>query len=436
VPQTKKAPKIFYGWWIVAACFVICVTSGGLAVYGFTAYFDPIIAEFGWSYAAVSLAASLRGAETGLLAPVLGFMVDRWGSKWILFAGSILTGIGLILVSLVTSLAQFYGAFVLVALATSFCGVGVINPAINHWFNRNLGKATGILSAGFALGGLLVPVVFKLIDAYGWRESLVISGIGSLIISIPLTFVIKHKPEPYGYTPDGDPVPAVPKTPDTTIHGLDRVEPEVNIGVTQAIKSRTFWHLTLAFTLQYAVVAAVLAHIMPFLNTINIDRQTASFFAGAIPVISVSGRLAAGWLTDKLSRKQVGVISFIVVTIGTFLFNYVTGSTLWLLVMAVILFSVGYGSANTLRVVMTREYFGRGRFATIFGFLMGVLALGAMLGPVLAGLMFDLWKSYSFAWLLFTVFNAASVVFLATTPKVSLKKTHPERSDDSISLQP
>lgn len=420
--QKRKAPKIFYGWWIVAACFIICVTSGGVVVYGFTAFFDPIITEFGWSYAAVSLAASLRGAETGLLAPVLGFLVDRWGSKWILFIGSILVGLGLVLLSKVTTLAQFYGAFVLVALSTSCCGVGVVNPVINHWFRRDLGKATGILSAGFALGGLLVPLVFKLIDSFGWRDALVILGIGCLVICTPLSLVVRHKPEPYGYNPDGDISSPLPKTPDIKNPEPVKIVDEVNIGVSQALKSRTFWHLTLAFTLQYLVVAAVLAHIMPFLKTINIDRETASFFAGAIPVISIAGRLAAGWLSDKFSRRQVAVSSFVIVCIGTFLFDYIGSLSIWLLVTAVILFSVGYGSANTLRVVLTREHFGRGRFGTIFGFLMGVLALGSMAGPVMAGWIFDVWKSYHYAWIIFTGVNIISILLLATTPRIKPKE--------------
>lgn len=420
MPQETKAPKIFYGWWIVAACFTIAVTSGGAAVYSFTAFFDPIIAEFGWSYAAVSLAASLRGAETGLFAPILGFMVDRWGSKWILFSGSILTGLGLIALSRVNSLAQFYGAFVIIALCTSFCGVGAINPVVTHWFRRDLGKATGILSAGFALGGLLVPVVYKLIESFGWRDALVYLGLACVIICVPLSLVVRHKPEPYGYLPDGDTNPNVSQT--TGIAKAKVIANEVNIGVKQALKSRTFWHITLAFTLQYLVVSAVLAHIMPYLNTVKIDKTTASFFAGSIPIISIIGRLAAGWLSDKFSTKAVGTGSFILVVIGTLLYDYITTASIWILVIAVLLFSIGYGSANTLRVVMTREHFGKGRFATIFGFLMGILAAGSMLGPFIAGLSFDIWKSYHYAWLIFTAVNVLSVILLATTPKISLKE--------------
>jgi MFS family permease len=237
-----------------------------------------------------------------------------------------------------------------------------------------------------------------------------------------LSFVVRNKPESYGYLPDGDPV-----LPVTTTTGIQVPESaasyvEVNIETRQAIKSRTFWHLTLAYTLQYLVIAAVLAHIMPFLNTVDVPRSTASLFAGAIPIISIFGRLTAGWLSDKYSRKKVAVGSFAGVCIGTLLFDYTTSVTVWPLILAVILFSFSYGSANTLRTIMTREYFGRSRFATIFGIMLGVLCLGSILGPFLAGWTFDLWKSYHYAWIIFTGVNVVSLLLLATTPRIRSKE--------------
>jgi len=413
-----KLPHVFYGWWIIGACFIISVYSGGVVIYGFTAFFDPIIKEFGWSYAQVSLAASLRGVETGILNPALGFLVDRWGSKWLILAGSVLTGIGLILLSRVSSLGAFYGIFLIVAVSMSCCGVSVVTPVANHWFRRNLGKAMAIISSGFALGGLLVPVIMGLIDFFNWRTTLVILGAGCLVICVPLSLLVKHKPEKIDYVPGGelDSPDAVAEKHNSKSNNHQIVE--VNIGVSQALKSRTFWHLTLAFTLQYIVVGAVITHIMPYLNTVNIARSQASFFAGAIPVISIGGRLVAGWLSDKVNRKQVAVWSFGMVCVGTGLFDLVNNMTTWLLVLAIIIFSLSYGSANTLRSVLTREYFGKSRFGTIFGFLMGILALGAIVGPYLAGWTFDVFQSYHYAWIIFTVINVAALVLLATTPKV------------------
>jgi sugar phosphate permease len=423
VPQKGKPPIIFYGWWIVASCFTIGAIAAGVVSFGFTVFFNPIVQEFGWSYTAVSFAASLRGFETGLMAPALGFLVDRWGSKWILFAGVLFIGLGLIFLSQVSSLAQFYGIFVVIALGTSCCGPNVANPVINHWFRRNLGKAMGMLTAGVAIGGLLVPVIYKLIESYGWRESLVILGIGLVVTCIPLTFIIKNTPEQYGYQQDGDTGQLGSKASDIKNPKLKIIPVEVNIGVSQALKSRTFWHLTSALTLQMIVILAVTTHIMPYLKTVNIDGSTASFFAGAIPIISIFGRLGAGWLSDKFNRKQVAISFFVMVCIGTLLFDYVRDVNLWLLVLAVILFSVSFGSFMTLRAVLTIEYFGKSRFATIYGFIIGIISLGSMLGPVLAGWTFDVWKSYHYSWIIFTGVNVASLVLMATTPKVRVKET-------------
>jgi sugar phosphate permease len=421
MPQTRGSPRIFYGWWIVASCF-ICATATGVVGYGFTAFFDSFVQEFGWSYAAISLGASLRGAETGLISPVLGFLVDRWGSKWVLLAGSILTGLGLIFLSQISSLAQFYGAWFVIAFGTSACGPAVVNPAITHWFTRNLGKATGILATGFAISGLLVPVIYKLIELYGWREALIILAIVCMAICIPLTFIIRNRPEPYNLFPDGIPLPSGSKVVDISNPKLSPSQIEINVGVRQALKSRTFWHLTIAFTFQSVVLIAVISHIMPYLKTVKIDGSTASFFAGAIPILSIAGRLGAGWISDRLGRKQVAVYSFILVLIGTLMFDYVRNTDIWVLVLAVILFSLSYGSALTLRAVLLREYFGKSKFASIFGILIGVQSFGAMMGPFLAGWTFDIWGAYHYAWLMFTAMNLAAVALLATTPRIVSKQ--------------
>jgi sugar phosphate permease len=420
--ETKSPSKIFYGWWIVAACFV-CAMSSGVVGYSFTAFFDSFVQEFGWSYAVISMAASLRGAETGLISPISGFLVDRWGSRWILFAGIIITGLGLIFLSLISTLVHYYIAFFVIAIGTSCCGPTVVNPVINHWFRRNLGKATGMLIAGFAASGLLVPIIYKLIESYGWREALILTGIASTVICIPLTFIVKQKPEPYGYMPDGDNGLTIQKESNNKNVKVKDFPIEEDTGVSRALKSQTFWYFTMAYTLQSLVLLAVISHIMPYLNTVNISSSTASFFAGAIPILSIVGRLVAGWLGDSFSIKRVTLVSFTLLFVGTLLFDYVNDLTFWILILAIILFSIGYGSSLTLRTLLLREYFGRSRFATIFGLLIGIQSLGAMLGPVIAGWTYDIWESYHYAWIILTGLSAISLILLAITPKIRTKET-------------
>ena len=125
----QKRPAVFYGWWIVGACLLISLYTGGILVFGFTAFLGPIANEFGWSYAQISLASSLRGLETGLLGPIVGIMVDRWGPRRLIFGGSIFVSVGFVLLSRVTSLGLFYGSFALISTGVNTCAGVVSNSA-------------------------------------------------------------------------------------------------------------------------------------------------------------------------------------------------------------------------------------------------------------------------------------------------------------------
>ena len=204
MPLNRKHYTVFYGWWIVGACSLIALYTGGVIVLGFTAVFEPIANEFGWSYTQISVAASLRGLEVGLLAPFVGFLVDRWGPRRLLIGGAIINGLGLMPLSRITSIGMFYGAFALMAIGMSACTGTVMITAVANWFRRKMAKATGIVVTGFALGGLLVPLVTALIDILGWRTAIFTLSLGVWVITLPLSLLVRHKPEQYGYLPDGE----------------------------------------------------------------------------------------------------------------------------------------------------------------------------------------------------------------------------------------
>jgi MFS family permease len=406
--------KIFYGWYIVGASLFILLYTGGVIHFGFTAVFEPIEDEFHWSYAQISLASSLRGLEMGLLAPIVGFLVDRWGPRRLIFAGSILVCLGLLLLSSVHSLAMFYAAFALIAVGMSLCAGTVIMTAVANWFRRKAGIATGIVASGFGLGGLLVPVVTVLIDVLEWRKAMLAAGLGMLVIVLPLSFLMRDKPEHYGYQPDGDESSDI----DTTVVQELATGAEVNISAIQALKNRAFWHLAIASFSHAFVIGSVVTHLMPYLGSVGIARTTASLVASILPVASIVGRLSSGWLGDRFGRKQVFTVSFCLMTAGVFLFGYVTAGTMWLLVPFIMALSLGWGGSVTTRITMLREYFGRGSFGTIFGFTSGIMMLGHVTGAPLAGWIFDIFGSYKGAWLGFGALTLAGAILVLTIPSI------------------
>jgi OFA family oxalate/formate antiporter-like MFS transporter len=409
-----KNHKVFYGWWIVTAGFFIAVYIGGFIHFGFTAVFEPIASKFGWSYAQISFAASLRGLQASFLAPIVGLLMDRWGPRRLVFAGAAIIGLGLLLLSHINSLATFYGAFILIAMGISTC-IGVVPMAtVGNWFQRKATLATGILVSGTAVGGLLVPLATRLIDIFEWQTAMTILGFGAWGILLPLSLLFRHTPEQYGYLPDGDLHRKLPPS-----EGQSSAQGnELDIGVKQVLKSSAFWHIAMGFMCHILVMNAVITHVMPYLSNIGFTRSLASLMASVIPLTSIAGRLSFGWLGDKFDKRRVTALGFVLACLGLLSFGYVATAGAWLLVPSLVIIGLGYGGPVPMMPALVREYFGRVRLATVLGLVMGVAALGSMVGPPLAGLVFDRLHSYQVAWFGLAGLVIAGMVSLLTTPSV------------------
>ncbi len=407
---TIKRGRIFYGWWVVGACFFISLYMGGVVIYAFTAIFEPIVSEFGWSYTQISLAASLRGLEMGLLAPLMGILVDRFGPRYLMLGGTFLVGLGLIFFSRVSNLGMFYVAFVLIATGMSALAPTVTTTAVANWFRKKVGIATGIMVSGFGLSGLMIPVVVWLIASYEWRMTMVILGVGMWLIGLPLSLLVRHRPEQYGYLPDGE----ANTMPDTTISfagGRGKLK------VREVLKNSAFWHVALAFMCQIMIAMAVVTHVMPYLGSLGISRSLASLIATCVPLISIGGRIGFGWLGDRFDKRWVAASGLASMSLGLLFFSYLTGDAIWLVVPFIILFGIGYGSIHTMRAALTRELFSRESYGTVFGLMTTVMMVGNVSGSPLAGWVFDRWGSYQGIWLIFALVALLALISVATTPK-------------------
>ena len=236
-----KSIKIFYGWWIVVASVLISMYTGGADYLGFTAIIEPIRGEFKWSYTQISFAASILSIESGLLAPVVGFLIDRWGTRKTIMLGTSISGLGLILLSHVNSLLMFYRVYVFIAISLSTCVGPPFFIAVIHWFKKRISLASGIVASGFALGGILIPPVTKLINTHRWRPTMAVLGIGMWIFVLPLSLLIKTKSPLDDPTKINNNIPnRVSISEETIQHSNDNVE------VKAALGSRPFWHISLA----------------------------------------------------------------------------------------------------------------------------------------------------------------------------------------------
>ena len=401
---------MFYGWWIVLSCFLISLYMAGTIFYSLTAFFQPIIEEFGWSYTQISAAASLRGLEMGIFAPVVGFLVDRYGSKMVMHIGILVVGVGLLALSMTQTLFLFYMAFLLVGFGAGGCTSVVVMTVVAKWFKKKVSLALGLAAAGFGSGGLLVPVVVWMIDKFNWRLTLIILGLTAWVILFPLTFFIRNRPEDYGLLPDGEVIPGK-IAEETESLPLPSNGPEENISFGEAIKNRDFWFFCTAEAVRLMVLVSIVLHIMPYFDSLGIPRSTSGLVAGGLAFLSVLGRTGFGFLGDYYDKRYITAFSYGLMTMGLIVFTILLKGN-WSLFLFLILFAPGYGGGMTMRGALLREYFGTGSYGKILGLAMGIGSFTSIIGPVLAGWVYDTFGRYQQLWTVYIGLSILGILFI------------------------
>jgi MFS family permease len=394
---------IYYGWWIVLASFITAFYVAGTIFYGFTAFIEPLANEFGWSYTQISLAASLRGLEMGLLAPFVGILVDRFGSRKLLLSGSLVLGFGIILLGFTQSLAMFYGAFILIAFGAGGCTSVVTMTAVANWFDKNVGKAMGVTVSGFGASGLIIPLIVWMIAVFGWRMTLITLGIGMWIIGVPAAFVMRNKPE---NAADVSIMEKADKRNDLS----QRQSDDKRFKYTEILKKKSFLFVNLAEVIRLMALMAVVTHIMPYLSTMDISRRSSGLIAAGIPLLSIAGRFGFGWLGDIFEKKYVMAISFSLMALGMLALCYIKFAGM--IYLFLFFFSNGFGGIATLRGALLREYYGKNNFGKYLGIMMGFGACGGIIGPTTAGWVFDLTGSYYFVWLVLSALVGLAIILI------------------------
>jgi len=392
----KPRGKIFYGWWVLIACAFIQFYFGGTYFQGFTAIFNPLADEFGWSYAVVSLAFTFRGFESGVLAPLVGFVVDRFGARKMLFTGIIIMCAGFWLFSRINSLIAFYGVFLFLSLGLSFASGVVTMTAVAGWFQKRRSLAMGILTAGFGASGILVPAVVWFVDKFDWRGALVAFGIGGLVLCLPLSLLVKKPPEELN--------PSPPTTENRSQEGAGNPRKGQ---VREILKNRNFWLLSLAVMFGGLAGLAITVHQIPYMVSIGITRQTAGFLVVVLAIANTAGRMVFGWLGDTLDKKVCFIISTVIKALGVLAFAFSTQVAQF--IPTLIVMGIGFGGLIPLRPILQIEYFGMRSFAVIQGLLMAALTIGTIIATPFAGWIYDTLGSYRLAFIIMGVITLAAI---------------------------
>lgn len=397
--------QVFYGWVVVAAAFLTMFTCFG-AAYSFPAFFEPLSREFGATRATVSLVFSAAGFLYFALGAVSGRLADRIGPQPVVGFGLACVAAGMFAASFADSLTAiivYYG--IGIGIGVGFAYVPAIGT-VQRWFVAKRGQASGWAVAGIGIGTMAAPpAAAYAIEAFDWRGAYVAFGFATLVVGVLATVLLRASPASMGLQPDGAAAPV--STRATLPAGLE---------LGQVLRHRVFWLLYLACGLNCIGTFVPFVHLAPYATDQGLSRTEGVWLVGLIGVGSTLGRFVLGGLADRIGRDRS--LALIMLLNGVALAYWSMAQGFFALAIFALVFGLFYGGFVALVPAFTADLFGLRAMSAVLGVLYTSVAFGTLLGPTLAGWVFDSTGSYTWPILICTAGCVISALMVWKLPRV------------------
>ncbi|MEM4780622.1 MAG: MFS transporter [Halalkalicoccus sp.] len=377
--------RIYYGWVVVAACFLGSFVVFGLS-YSFGVFFEPILAEFGHSRGVTSIAFGVQSLMLYLGAAGIGVLVDRYGTRRMLAVGTVVLGVGLLGTSRAPSLPVLvvtYGVVTGIGMSVLFV---VSYATVPRWFDRRQGLAGGLASAGLGMGMVVVaPAADALIVRQGWRSALVVLAGCAVSLMVVATLAIRDEP-------------ATEEVPPEEFAGGFRASRRVGVlerleTVGAIARTPAFVALFAGWLLVYTTLYVVLSHLVVHVVDLGLSRTVGAFALALVGGASVVGRIGIGRTADRLGRVRTFVGCSAVMGIATLWLPAIEAEGSLLAFAAV--YGLAYGGNGALLAPLTADLFGRENINAVFGLVAMSLGFSGLVSPYVAGAGHDLLGTYT-----------------------------------------
>lgn len=395
--------RVFAGWWVVAGAF-LCMMTGYAVAYSFAAFFGPLESEFGARRGETALVFSISAFLYFQLGLPAGLIADRTGPRPVVLGGLLLVAAGLVVAAGATSLWQVYLGYGLgVGLGVGLSYVPSV-AAVQRWFVRQRGSASGIAVAGIGVGTLIgAPLAHWLIGSLGWRGTYLVLAALTAAGAIVSGLLVRRGPEHYGLTPDGD-----PPSPDGT-----NAMP-TGFTLREAIRSGPFWAIYVGALLLSFGLFVPFVHLAPYARDMGLGEGFGVLLIVLLGVGSTVGRFLFASITGWVGRR----ISFALMYLGAgaMLVMWSQSTTAPALVVFALVFGAFYGGFVAIAPSLAADYFGGRSLGSVIGALYSGVGFGALLGSPVAGYAFDLFGSYAGAILTGAALCLGSFIITLLTP--------------------
>ena len=435
----SRFPPIYYGWVLLAVAMIAGPFSTGAGVWGASVMARPMTSALGWSRASYFGALTVRSLVAGGLAPIIGPMQDtRNGPRRLMLLSAVLLGGSLMATRWVEHHWQFYLLFGLLGGIAQVSGINALTRVIlPKWFVRKRGRVMGLAAMGPGFGPMLFPISIQaLIELFDWRDAWFALGLAAIIILVPVSFMVRTRPEDMGLLPDGDkPGEPPPARPELTSRPAPPRASTVPDGLTvrESVRTIAFWLIIGSFMLVGLGMGGFHANLVTYFQDIGLAASVAALSGTAFAVASVALRPVWGLLAERfMVRYLIG--PQLILSAGTVLLILNVGGQTSMLI-ATALHGLTIGAFITLQNLMVADYFGRSHLGAISGIMRPFMTGAGSVSPLLIAFLFDLQDSYTMAFLIiasaWTV--AGCLMLLAAPPK---KQAGPETAPGGLAPDP
>ncbi|WP_076414544.1 MFS transporter [Shewanella sp. UCD-KL12] len=395
VAATAKPGGIFYGWWIVLGAIIGLSLGYSVIAMSFGTFIKEFETAFGWTRGQISFGSTVIGITAILFFPYAGVLVDKYGVKKILLPSTLLFGLVMASMSLLTpSIWHLYAMCILIPLLGAGTAPLTYSRLLVSWFDKKRGLALGIGLSGVGLGTTMVPFIASyFIEHYSWREAYLAIGALIVLVVFPIAkFILADKPKDKGLVADGI---ALSDAEVSARAKADKAMEHVRVGYTakEAIKQKVFWLMVGSFIITGLTTSTLLVHLVPMMMDRGATLPEAVGTFAYLGMSIIGGRLLAGYLMDKFFAPYVVVVFMLGPIIG--LAAFAMGATGEMAALSTGLIGIAIGAEFDVMAYFTTKYFGKRSFGAIYGYGYSGFKLGASVGPLIMGLAYDTLGRYT-----------------------------------------
>ena len=399
----------------LSSCATFAATGSSQVVIGGVQ--DFIFEDMGWTRSTIAFAATLGTWASGLLGPIVGRLADKYGPRWLMPAGLVVAGLAFFFLSGAHSVFQFYIAYVIGRAISNPILIGIVPRTIAvNFFRQKRNIVVAISSTIRPVTGAINIMLFSFIaSSTGWRTAFQYLGILSLLLVIPLLWLLRRRPEDIGLLPDGLKAPIQTNVANAVTNETNHYEPEFSWTVREAFRTKAIWCILFTACIGTIASSSVGFSLKPYLLEVSISQTQAAAILSLGTVLALAN-VAWGLLADHITPRRCLMVALIIASAMDIFLVYV--DTLPTAYAFAVVWGISSGSIGSLEHMMLAQYYGRNSYGSILGSFGPLQTLALGLGPGLGALIRDLTGSYNllFISMAFLYISAIGLIFLAREP--------------------